>query len=288
MQPPRETSDYFISELISGKMRPDDVERSINDAIRQSQPQQQQQLQQQQQHVYVQDFSDVQTPTIIDNSSVAPSAPMATESMIVRIEERDRNMELMHATSPQGIQPPPPANWQQRQQQEYVGPSIRQPSPPTGISSFTSTNVSASPTGPAGLRLDQVTEYVDRLFEKYAGSVKNADVVHRKRIISEIMAGKLSVKLAELEIKMRPESKKYMAEQEKIRKAEQKNLDHMKRCKEYVTLLAQKYTPSDLPTAEEVDSLVMELCQGTKSYQDVEDYFTMKALSSCPTPYKKY
>ena len=295
MQPPKETSDYFINELIQGRMRLDDVERSINDAIRQSQPQQQQ-------HVDVQNFSDVQTPTIIESSSLlVPTAPPATNSMMVRIEERDRSMEL------NARQPSPPTNWQQQQQQEFLGYTVGQPSPPgmnPGYAPYTapqmrppspvtpaapaSLGAPAGTTGPTGLRLDQVTEYVDALFEKYAGSVKNADVVHRRRIIKEVMAGKLSVKLAELEVKMRPESKRYMAEQEKLRKEEQKNKIHMDRCREYVMLLAQKYTPSDMPPSEEVEMLVTELCQGTKTYQDVEDLFAMKALSSCPTPYKKH
>lgn len=272
-------------------MRLEDVERSINDAIRQSQPQQQQQ-------VYVQNFSDVQTPTIIESSSLlVPTAPPATNSIMMRIEERDRGM--MHIPT----QPSPPSNWQQQQQQEFLGYTVRQPSP-TGMNPGYPQNPApqmpppspvgpagpappAGPTGATGLRLDQVTEYVDALFEKYAGSVKNADVVHRRRIIKEIMAGKLSVKLAELEVKMRPESKRYMAEQEKLRAEEQKLKVHMDRCREYVMLLAQKYTPSDMPSNEEVESLVNDLCQGTKTYQDVEDLFTMKALSSCPTPYKR-
>ena len=288
MQPPKETSDYFIRELIQGRMKLEDVAKSINDAIRQSQPQQQPQ---QQPQGYTQDFSDVQTPTIIESSSLlVPSAPPATPSIITKIEERDRNMELNPPT-------PPQPSWQQQQQQEFLGYAARQPSPTTGMNTgYTAyaapqmpppaapapNPASGGASGPTGLRLDQVTEYVDALFEKYAGSVKNADVVHRRRIIKEIMAGKLSVKLAELEVKMRPESKRYMAEQEKLRKEEEKNKAHMSRCREYVMLLAQKYTPSDMPSSEEVEELVMDLCQGTKTYQDVEDLFYYEGSEHVP------
>ena len=146
-----------------------------------------------------------------------------------------------------------------------------------------------SAPGPAGYTLERVTEYVDALFTTYAGSVKNADVVHRARIIREIMSGRLSLALAELDVKMRPESKRYMQEQAEIRKQEQERKIRLERYREYVLALAAKYTPNSLPSENEVNSLVNALDQKTKSLQEVEDYFTMKTLNACPSvPHKKY